>query len=365
MRDFRKRLVPILIAAVAFAAGSPGDAPACQICIPFPKKSAADYLIEADVIVLAREDPGRPFHFAPVEMLKGDPGDEAIDLFLDSATRRILAAHPERKILLARLNDGKSKSWRRIGTADEEFGPIVYAILKRSAGWEQNPEERIAFFAELLAHENAQIRTLAHLEIARAPYDASRNCSGAISREEIHSFLKNVRYIEWHPLYILLLAQSDVPSDHALIADSFESAARFNSTMRLAAWATALIEIQDEAAVDEIEDRYFRNATRKPEELKAILQALSVHGTNGHTHLRDRIVSAYGTLLEHHPSMAPTIVGDLTAWKRRDLAKPMAAIVADPPSGLDFQALLKLRVYLRKSDERGAIIPATSTRSLR
>ena len=56
-----------------------GPLAACQICIPYPTKSAVDYLTEAKVVVLAREDPQRPFHYRPVRVLKGDPGTEEID----------------------------------------------------------------------------------------------------------------------------------------------------------------------------------------------------------------------------------------------------------------------------------------------
>lgn len=233
--------------------------------------------------------------------------------------------------------------------ADESLGPIVRDILKASAIWKKEPKRRIAFFAKRLGHGNSQVSTLAHLEIARAPYSEIRKCSEILRREEIRRFLNNFRYVEWHPLYILLLARTGDPVDHQLIIDSFESAARFSSTLRLAAWATALIEIQEEEAILEIEKRYFRNTTRKPEELKAVLQALSVHGTNGHTHLRDSIVASYKVLLKHHPSMAPQVVRDLTAWKRTEFADEIAAYLAARPRNLDFQTTLRLRAYVRKA----------------
>ncbi len=333
--------------ALAMAGSLP--APACQICIPFPKKSAADYLIEAETVVLAREDAERPFYFATVATLKGDPGDEKIDLFLDSTTRRVLATYPQHSIVLARLTDGEKKMWRRIGTADKDMGPVVKDILAASAVWEKEPEQRITFFARRLGHDNPQVSTLAHLEIARAPYNEIRDCSGFLSRDEIHTFLDNIRYADWHPLYILLLAQSDAPADHELIRDSFGSAARFGSTLRLAAWATALIEIEDGKGVAKIEERYFRKAARKPEELLAVIQALSVHGTNGHTHLRERIIAAYGTLLENHPSMAPQVVRDLTAWKRTEFASEIAAYLTEKPTDLDFRTTLQLRTYVRSA----------------
>ncbi len=329
------------------------SATACQICIPFPKKSAADYLIEAETVVLAREDTARPFHFAPVETLKGDPpGDEKIDLFLDSTTRRVLATHPDRSIVLSKMTEGEKQSWKRIGTADADLGPIVREILATSVAWEKEPKKRVAFFAEQLGHGNAQVRALAHLEIARAPYSEIRNCAGILDRQEIRAFLNNMRYVEWHPLYILLLARSDNPADQALISDSFESAARFGSTLRLAAWATGLIEIQEQEAVIEIEARYFRNPSRKPEELKAVHQALSVHGTNGHVHLRDRIVASYETLLAHYPAMTPDVAKDLIAWKRTELADEIAAYAAANRGSLGFQTTLKLRAYARKTKEK-------------
>lgn len=50
--------------------------------------------------------------------------------------------------------------------------------------------------------------------------------------------------------------------------------------------------------------RYLKNPNRKTEEVRAVLAALSVHGTRGHTHLRDRIVDGYRLILANHPTMA-------------------------------------------------------------
>jgi hypothetical protein len=179
----------LLLLATAFGIAGSSPASACQICIPFPKKSTADYLIEADALVLAREDPERPFHYASIETLKGDPGDEKIDLFVDSTTRRVLTAHPEWSIVLARSTAGEKKSWKRIGMADDDLGPIVRDILAASAIWEKAPEIRIAYFAKRLGHGNSLVRTLAHLEIAWAPYNEIRKCSMSLPPEEIRRFL--------------------------------------------------------------------------------------------------------------------------------------------------------------------------------
>ena len=315
--EMKSRLtICLLLLGVAFTSTY-----ACQICRPFPEESAADRLMEGEVVVLAREDPDRPFNYRPVEVLKGNPGDEPIDLFLKSSSRRLLAADAKAAVVIVGTRSGEGKQeWSSIGFADGETGPVIRAILDAAPAWKEDPNKRIQFFAARLGHRNPRIREMAHLEVTRAPYREIRKLHNAIPREEIHRFLAEMRYIEWHALYIHLLAQSNHPEDHAFIAQSLRSAARCDTTIRLAAWATASIEIEEEKAVDFIESAYFRNPDRTAEELKAVLGALSVHGTDGHTHLRARIVASYETLLAHHPAMTPEVAVDLISWKRTELA---------------------------------------------
>ena len=177
-----------------------------------------------------------------------------------------------------------------------------------------------------LPHE--QVRTLAHLEVARAPYDQIRSLGGVIPRERINAFLGNFRYMEWHALYILLLAQSDHEADGKRIAEKVRSAAEFGLTTQLAAWATAWIEVDEDEALDFLEVHYFGNPDRNSKEMKALVAALSVHGNRGHVHLRDRIIDAYRGILDSHPDLAPLLVADLTAWEQWDLAEAVKLALA-------------------------------------
>lgn len=333
---------------------------ACQLCTPFPQASTADHLLSADAVVLTREDPDRPFHLAPVEVLQGDPGDQKIDLFLDSAARRLLAKKPDRSVVvtLTRADCG-AENWRRIGMADDDFGPVVRRILASAEDLRSAPESRFDFFEEWLGHSNTQLQTLAHIEIARAPYDRILECRDTLSRETIYGFLNNVRYIEWHPLYILILAAKDHPDDRELIRRSFQSGTEFSTTTTLGAWTTAYIEIAEAEAIAAVEKHYFRRGGRSPEELKAVLQALSVHGTTGHVHLRDRILQSYAVMLERYPERAADLIVDLKAWKRRDLSPAIAAIVSDPPSSMEPEALQQLRGY-RLQQMRSNLMTARS-----
>ena len=154
------RLIAIAL-AVSF-----GSAIACQICLPFPKKSAADHLIEADAIVLARENPQKPFSLLAVEVIKGEVDDKAIDLFLDSQSRRTLAVYPGRKVVCIYRNEGPDAGWQRLGMTDEAdvYEPAIRKVLKNATRWKEHPEERLEFFSQFLGHEDGQMRPTAHLE---------------------------------------------------------------------------------------------------------------------------------------------------------------------------------------------------------
>ncbi len=342
------------VVALLLSLHAPGTA--CQICLPFPKKSAADDLIEAEVVVFARENPAKPFSLIGVEILKGEIGDnKAIDLFLDSQSRRTLAVYPDREIVCVRENSDPDANWRRIGMTNETYEPVIREVIERSPEFRAHPDKRLAYFSKYLGHEDDQLRTVAHIEVARAPYDDIVALESPLTPEQIRSFLGNIRYAEWHALYILLLAQSEAEEDRKRIRESMRSAQEFSITNQLAAWATAWIEIDEAKALDSLGEHYLRNAARKPEELRAVIAALSVHGTNGHIHLRDRIVDAYRTVLETHPAMASQIVDDLRKWNRWELSNSMVAIADSEKAALDLKDILKLRAYAKDAIEAGTL----------
>ncbi len=351
MREFAKSRVPAIAAcALAFLMGMAVKSSACQICVPYPKRSAADDLIDSAVVVLAREDPRKPFTFEIVEALKGEDDGSKIDLLVDRTTRRRLELYPEDAVVLAK-RDEKS-DWKRLGLADAAFDPVAREILRLAPTWNEQPMLRINYFSDLLGHADAQIRAVAHLEIGSAPYKEIMSLKHPLSREEIYAFLKNFRYAEWHSLYILLLGQSDVAEDRQYIAKRFHNAAAFSTTIQLAALTTAFIEKEKSKAVAAIEKLYFEGERRTEAELKEIVKALSVHGTNGHVDLRGEIVAAYATLIAHHPAMTPMVANDLIAWNRSELATEVADFEKKNRRVLDLQTSMRLRMYSRSASSQ-------------
>ena len=326
-----QRLALVGVLGLTFAA----TALACQICIPWPEQTLADRLLDSDAVVLAREDPDRPFHFAAIETLKGEPGPAPIDAFLNSQARRRLAVEPDAAMLLGR--DTSGGEWQTLGIASGDYERVVRRILAFADDWrpgETDDPARLREFTRWLGHPDRRLHELAYLEVGRAPYASIRRVSAEVPLDTVRAMLDDPRYLEWRSLAILLLAESAVPSDHARVRQTMRDKQRLSSTLNLDAWATAYLAIIGPAAIDELTSWYFNDANRSRDELRAIVRALSVHGAND-PQLRGPIVAAYRTLVDTHPQSAPDVTRDLIAWRAWGLAPSMRALrpriaTADP-----------------------------------
>lgn len=335
---------PVLLACVGVAA-------ACQICLPMPVDSLADRILAAEHLALAREDPEQPFTLKPIAALHGPAPAGEMELFLDSATRRRLARNHGESLL---CGWSPERGWQRLTTHDELIAPVILDILGNKTDWAANPELRVEYFAAFLGHDDPRLSDLAHLEVARAPYGELKRHAHRLTREELLARLGNFRRYEWHALYILFLGQSEDPADHAVIRKKMTDAARFGLSKQCAAWATAFIEIDGAAALEQLEEWYAGKDSRNPEERQAILAALSVHGSEGDPALRDPIIDLIGRLLEAEPLLAPEVATVLTQWQRPDLAEPIAALLSDSPGLFDPTATLLLRRYVLANRETPA-----------
>lgn len=287
---------------------------ACMVCIPFPEQTATDRLLHAEVVVLARENEHKPFSYLARQVLKGDLKDPAIDLFIDSVTRRRLAADPDLSVVLA--FNRELGSWRSLGHATAGYRALVQEILAREPTWLRpgGAQRRAEFFTAYLAHADSNVSELAYLEVGQASYRTIRQADPLVSAGQVHRFLDNPQYIEWHALYILLLGVDATPAEKDRIRATMARAARFEYMQNLSAWATALIEIDGAAAIEQLEADYLGRPGRDPDTVLEIVKALSVHGADGRPVLRHRIAKSYRSLIDTYPTLAGWAVRDLTAW---------------------------------------------------
>ncbi len=127
-----------VVVMMSFLAMFGGRAEACMICIPFPEDTATDQMLKADVVVvvLARENVEKPFSYVAVEVLKGVLSDPDIDLFLNSSTRRRLAANPDHSMVLT--FSSAANNWRSSGYANPAYKALVGEILAHEPIWQRS-----------------------------------------------------------------------------------------------------------------------------------------------------------------------------------------------------------------------------------
>lgn len=355
------RAVSALLAAtivVVFALWAP-SARACVLCLPYPKKTSVDYVVESDTVVLARENPASPFYYAPVETLKGHYEGYAIPLLVDSTTSRELQLQPALRVVLAQ--DRPGGTWRRLGLVGSEY----QAVMRVAAGWSVGSKtlhERAVFFAPYLRHRDRALAELAFLEVARAPYATIRDLRTTVGRDDIYRVIRDFFHVEWHGLYILMLGMSDRDDDLAFVRRKLETAAKYGIAINLGAYATAFIEMVGPDAVDALMSEYFAGSDRSSAELLEIVNALSVHGKYGPIELRTVIVDAYELLLEQHPELAGHVAKDLYDWKVTRFA-PRLREILNSSVGLDEASKVAVAMYLSSTDEGWSTAGATIMRS--
>jgi len=298
-----RRLAGVLLTVTLFVFATP--AVACPVCIDRPEATLADRLLRAEVVIVAREDPAQPFHFAPVGILKGTVGAEPIPLLLDSTTRRRLSARPDAGVLLLRDGD----DWTRAGFADTVWRETVMTILSEGPRWSRASDERFRFFEALLHHADDRVRHLAIDELSRARYGLIRAMPRPIDGTTARRALVDRFEIPWASFYILMLGLSERPGDQALVRDRHAAIARLGGSRELGAWAAALIEIDGAAAIGRLAKTWFETPGRDVEALRDVITALAVHGREGDPALRPTILATLGDV----PLLRPDLGGSVAA----------------------------------------------------
>ena len=335
---------------------------ACMVCIPFPEGTAIDDLLEADVVVLARENPDKPFSYIAVEILQGELENPAIDLFVNSNTRRRLSQDPELAMVLVRNRNpqptqpGERDQWRAIGYATDTYEAIVRSTLQHSVAW-QSPhgkQPRYEFFMHYLASPEREVHNLAYLEVGKAPYEIIRQADAFVEPARVHALLNDPLYLEWRRLYILLLGVNASEADATLVRERMHSLSSFNLGLDFSAWATAFIEVDGEQAVDWLEKHYLGNPEREYGELLETLKALSTQGATPFNHLRPRIAESYQVLIETHPKLAGWVARDLVTWQDWRLAEPLAELRSRETT-IDGPSAFAIDYYLGRARHSGKL----------
>lgn len=290
-----------LIALLMF--GNAQFALACGVCVEKPEETVSDRVLSADAVVIAREDGDQPYRFAPVTFLAGATHDAPIPFLVDSSTRKRLDANPADGVLLVREGD----VWSRAGYANAAWQRTAAQVLENKPRWQSDPKARFAFFELLLRDPDPFLRHLATDEVSRASYDLIRGMAQPIRGEVARQSLIDRNKIPWQSFYILMLGLSDRDKDHALVRERMATAARLESSNQLEAWATALVELDGLEGVTHLVSSWFDAPHRSPQELRAVIAAMTSHAKHGDSSLRDPLLAALASLAQQRPDVVGTV----------------------------------------------------------
>ena len=340
-----------LFAFLAFA--TTHSALACGICIEKPEKTISDRLLNADTVVIALEDREQPYSFTAVSYLVGAAHDAPIPYLVDSATGKRLDRNPADGVLMLRKGD----AWTRAGYANAEWQRTAAQVLEHRALWQYDPKARFTFFEALLHDSDPFLHHLAIDELSRASYDLIRGMAqpieGAVARQSLTDRTK----IPWQSFYILMLGLSDRDEDHALVRERISRVTGFGNTDQLEAWATALVEIDGTEGIKQLVNNWLAAPHRSPQELRAIVAAVTVHAKHGDPSLREPVLSVLATLAQTRSDVVGTVavaferIGDFS--RAETIRNAVQGVGTNQAQRIEASELFAASSYIYRSQQVG------------
>jgi hypothetical protein len=262
-----------------------------------PVESLSDQVRAAEVVAILRAAPDDPFRFAPVRILKGDAETPPVPFLVSRSRAAELAADPD---------GGVVGTWTRAdGWVIHDYGGAGLALVLSDllANDLSTPESQRGTFENLIDHPEPAVARMAMVELATLPYTVLRETDVRVSRHMVVDMLADPKWTEWAPIMIILFGMSDDPGDVAFLNRAMRIIAANSRTVHLAAWATALIEMEGAAGVAWLKTAYSDDPSRTEAELKAIGLALASHAQRT-DQAGDAIHDALGDLAMRQPAIA-------------------------------------------------------------
>ncbi|MGI9391136.1 MAG: hypothetical protein ACR2O1_13850, partial [Boseongicola sp.] len=208
----RARTSILLLAT--FCLGS-GFASACAFDMVKPERTQIDWIVESEILALARPAETNPFAFDVSHVLVGEDEGPPISLLVDSPTRRKLAADTSEAVLFAHNSD---IGWRRVAYVDESFRGILDTVLDYRLAWQAGmPQSRLEFITALQDSKQQAHKAIVIGELDKVPYTDLRALDLRIPSEELLADLWAREEYPYQAIRALLLGLSGTPSARAEI----------------------------------------------------------------------------------------------------------------------------------------------------
>lgn len=305
----------ILSVTLGFGLGQ--SASACAFHGYTPNPTLVDVLLATEQVVVARPSRLNPSRYTTVETLAGPPVSD-IPISVAPTTRALLAGRPTSTVLLAR--DGPYGPWLEIAILDDRYRAFITKVLHRQSELLLGGDDkRLRLFADLLNDPNPDIRRLALQELDRVPYGALKG----LRLPEIQNLRQDLETGEEDltPIRILLAGLSRDRSFAPLLSEKLDTAIQ-NEVPYLGAYATAIIELEGQDAVQDILERHLKAQDLSAPTREKLLQALAIQykTTSGAT--RRVIAQGVADLLRDSPELGNVASRQFGFQSRWNLAEP-------------------------------------------
>jgi hypothetical protein len=346
------RIASIVILAVTI---SSGPATACGFDLIKPERSAIDWIVEADELVIARPRADNEFAYGVSEFLVGSKTDIELPGLVSSTIRRQLALNKKDGVLFARVSqseDGIAGSgWRMVAKVDETFRPILDAALANRIEWRDGYDQsRQDFVDGLQGNSDPIIRALVISEFDKMPYERLRTVDIRIPPQELLSELWTKQGYPYQAILVLLLGLSGDDAARAEVHAFIDRVEDWDWANDLGAFSAALVELDGAEGVEKLADRFLLDPEQPLEKLEEVVMALAAINRLAEPEVQTAIGLAISDFIATGPDRAEIVARQFAAvsdWSQAATLQPL--VRQRSISGLT--GLLTVSVYLARARE--------------
>ncbi len=160
---------------------------------------------------------------------------------------------------------------------------------------------------------------MALIELASVPYAVLRETTVRVDRRDVSRMVADPTWTEWAPIAIILLGLSSDPADRAFIQRAAELALQSGHGAHLAAWVTALVEVDPDGSLDQLVDMHLSNPSLTLAEREAMILGLASHAGRSDT-TGATVRAALARLAVDQPDVAAALVRIMTEREDWSLA---------------------------------------------
>lgn len=315
-----------------------------------PERTTIDWIVDSEILVLARPSDENPFAFDVTRVLAGVDEGPRIDLLVDVSSRRILAARPSDAVLFA-YNSGQG--WRRVAYVDASFRYILQTALDHRLAWQNSmPQSRLNLITALQDSSVPAHKSVVIGELDKVPYAVLRTLDLRISDEELLNDLWSRTGYPYQAIRALLLGLSGTPAAKAEIHDYIDLVTDWGWANNLGAFAAAYIELEGASGVEHLTKTMLLDPNQPLEKLEQIVMAMSVHHGIGDQHLRTSIQNSIDALVTRRPEAGVIVARQFSLrsdWSQSTVLEPLVR-----ERSVALSDLLTISVYMARAREVGA-----------